>query len=397
MPRWTGLVAHRRSTRSAATRAYLPAAEALENRALLSVAKLLPEINPAIDQFASVAPMLQSLEIPRVEPALGGLRGILERLRHANLFQTGIHARITPFVAQVGVEYNGNVAAFLMVGDLGTVTATIDWGDGTDPTPATITSTRIGDTNMSVGTVSGTHTFTSAGDVTIKVTFHFGENQTTSAAGKGFILPLPVFTVVARDLTAKAGKPITDRPIAAFLTPDQARQAGDFSAMINWGDGTDPTKGSITTIPRLFPDRDPDDGSDINRGEVFVVLGSHTYAQPGTNTITITITGPGDQNGVATATARILSADARPKPIEHPIAINPPAAHPHEPTDSGPASDRADSDPTQLPSKISPPSAAAIIPVSLSNAGSSSLVNTAARKGHHPRGPRRHKHKHRKH
>ncbi len=53
--------------------------------------------------------------------------------------------------------------------------------------------------------------------------------------------------------------------VATFNDTDSAAAAADFTASINWGDGSSPTAGTIT-----------EDASDV-----FHVTGAHAYAQPG--------------------------------------------------------------------------------------------------------------------
>ena len=65
------------------------------------------------------------------------------------------------------------------------------------------------------------------------------------------------------------GFPLT-APVATFTSPNSEATAGDFAAVIDWGDGTAPSAGTMTES----------DG-------VFTVTGSHTYENHGTYPVTV--------------------------------------------------------------------------------------------------------------
>jgi hypothetical protein len=83
--------------------------------------------------------------------------------------------------------------------------------------------------------------------------------------------------------SAKAGHAFSGK-VATFTDRNTSNVASDFSATINWGDGTT-TAGVITDT----------------RGTISV-SGTHTYASSGRDTVTVTLTD--DAPGTATATAR---------------------------------------------------------------------------------------------
>src|SRR5207248_4259036 len=66
--------------------------------------------------------------------------------------------------------------------------------------------------------------------------------------------------------------------VATFTSANSGAVASDFTATINWGDGTPATAGTITE----------------DAATVFHVSGNHTYTKPGSSPISVTIR---DQNG----------------------------------------------------------------------------------------------------
>ena len=102
--------------------------------------------------------------------------------------------------AFVGTSFSGQVATGTYSGQ-GTLSATIDWGDGT--TPSVVTPTTSG-TSF---TVSGSHTYTTAGNDTLTVTVTNTANGVTSApassSSTATVLAAP--TVMAQNIIAFAG------------------------------------------------------------------------------------------------------------------------------------------------------------------------------------------------
>jgi hypothetical protein len=83
--------------------------------------------------------------------------------------------------------------------------------------------------------------------------------------------------------------------VATFTDDNNAATPADFTATIDWGDGSSPTAGTIASSSAAF-----------------VVLGQHTYADEGSFTVTVTIADqpPGQGTATATDTATVNEADA---------------------------------------------------------------------------------------
>ncbi len=110
-------------------------------------------------------------------------------------------------------------------------------------------------------------------------------------------------------LPAVEGVSVT-QDVATFNDTDSTAVASDFTATINWGDGSNPTAGIIT-----------EDASDL-----FHVPGSHTYATPGSFSITVTIKDV--TNGTLYATnafnqTNVVSSVAGTAGVTDPSLINP--------------------------------------------------------------------------
>jgi Ca2+-binding RTX toxin-like protein len=163
------------------------------------------------------------------------------------------------------------------LGDLASgLTASINWGDGT---------ISVGTVSGSNGAfaVSGAHTYADEGSDVVGVTVtRTADNTQTAATGN--------VTVAEHDVLTPHGTAINANPnqlfngtVASFTDTDTSSVAGDFTASINWGDGTI----SVGIVS----------GSNGS----FAVSGSHTYASSGQDAVTVTLTD--DSPGTATATA----------------------------------------------------------------------------------------------
>jgi hypothetical protein len=160
-------------------------------------------------------------------------------------------------------------------------TATIDWGDGT-------TTGKVTGSNGTF-TVTGGHTY-DQGSFPLGVTITDTANS-TSLSLSGTVTAAEADVLSARGLTfkANAGQAFSGK-VATFTDRDTRNVASDFSAAINWGDGTT-TAGVITDT----------------RGAISV-SGTHTYASSGQDAVTVTLMD--DAPGSATATAHSTASVA---------------------------------------------------------------------------------------
>jgi hypothetical protein len=178
------------------------------------------------------------------------------------------------------------------------LSATIDWGDG-----ATSKADKIAwdDSNESNVRVTASHLYdanTGEASYTIKVTLTDdgidGSAMTTSHA-----------TIGDAKLTAGAAKSFVatgaqaSTPVVASFTDAAGTQAkaADFTAAINWGDGTS-SAGTLTQTA----------------AGAFDVSGTHTYATAGTKALTIAVTDEEGQTLSMTATATVPALPATGQP-----------------------------------------------------------------------------------
>jgi hypothetical protein len=164
-------------------------------------------------------------------------------------------------------------------------TATINWGGGTT------TSGKVAGSNGAF-TVTGGHTYAVEGSFPLGVTITDRANNTSLTPG-GTVAVAEGDVLSARGLTfrANAGRAFTGR-VATFTDRNTGNVAGDFTATINWGDGT--------TSAGVIAD---------TRGAISV-SGTHTYASSGQDAVTVTLTDGAP--GTATATAHSTATVANP-------------------------------------------------------------------------------------
>ena len=175
--------------------------------------------------------------------------------------------------------------------------ATMTWGDGTSDSGLTIAAIS-GQPGFFTVTAPA-HTYAAPGFYPITVSVD--DADPTSGSGNGSAL------VVAASLSPVNGAPIggvvEGQPIAAtttlasFTSGDPIALASGFTAIIDWGDGSPTTVGSITQPGGI--------------GTAFLVSGGHTYADqaPAGYTVTVWIT-DAFNNTVSATTAVTSVADA---------------------------------------------------------------------------------------
>ncbi|MFL6237688.1 MAG: hypothetical protein ACJ76N_31520 [Thermoanaerobaculia bacterium] len=201
----------------------------------------------------------------------------------------GLFVTAGDFSTPEGTAFNGTVATFAD-SDLSktpaSFTVTIDWGDGTS----------------SAGTVSGgPGSFTVTGQHTYADEGAFSFTVTVTETGPGGATDSSSATATVTEADALSGSPVTFAPqatltfsgtVATFTDTNTANVAGDFTATIDWGDGTT-TAGTVS-----------------GGGGTFTVSGTHTYASPGSFPVIVTLTDdpPGTATATVTSTANVAAA-----------------------------------------------------------------------------------------
>jgi hypothetical protein len=146
--------------------------------------------------------------------------------------------------------------------------ATINWGDGTTADSGSISYNNA----AQVFTVTDQHLYAEDGIFPITVTLGHDRATNVTVSGKASVLDLAVQATGAASFTSVEYRQSAVQALAAFSDPGGAEPLSDYSATVNWGDGTS-SSGQIIS----------------NGSNNFEVLGAHIYTTFGTHTPTVTI------------------------------------------------------------------------------------------------------------
>jgi hypothetical protein len=166
-------------------------------------------------------------------------------------------------------------------------TPTIDWGDGTQPSPATFDATTRH--------LTGTHTYAEEGSYHASFTY---VNSDGSPETRPFDVKVQdaALSATGAPVSATAGAQL-NATVATFTDADPAGTAADYTATIDWGDGST-SAGTIGPAP----------------GGGFAVGGSHTYANAGAYQTSLTITDVGGATATAASSADVATPPPPPPP-----------------------------------------------------------------------------------
>jgi hypothetical protein len=165
--------------------------------------------------------------------------------------------------------------------------STINWGDGSAATSATVTGSGP-------FTVAGTHTYVEPG--TYSITINAQDSDSASAVGTtSIVIGDAALTPTGRTLTATAGLPLNAATVASFMDANTSSSGTvtDFTALLNFGDGTPVTAGYVS-------------GSGGN----YTVSAGHLYATANTYNVTVTITDIDGQTATANSTITVSNPSA---------------------------------------------------------------------------------------
>ncbi len=217
---------------------------------------------------------------------------------YTDLTGTGIPVTSTPanpilessaFTAEVAtfsapVPFGGSPLA------ASTFTAMINWGDGSPTSAGTITLANPGATypGLATYTVTGTHTYPQYTVTPYNVSITISSNVNADDQNFGINTTATVLdafgsyiTGSAVNITATQGTPFTTT-VATFNHPvpnggTTSDPAADYTATINWGDGSPLDTGTVTLVNTATGD--------------YSVSGTHTYTSAGPFSLTVTIAG----------------------------------------------------------------------------------------------------------
>ncbi|MBI1916475.1 MAG: PKD domain-containing protein [Planctomycetes bacterium] len=174
-----------------------------------------------------------------------------------------------------GVKATLNVSSFqdaYTAAPASDFTATIDWGDGTTTSGVQATGSGGLFTLQAVThTYAGDSVSQSGGVYTVTVTISDDGGSTLSGTGTVAVVRPPLTLFVGNTTTGPGSLSLSNAEVAAFTEPDTSDSSSEFSATINWGDGTS-SSGTVT-----------------GGGGLFRVLGSHTYAYDGQYVIQVEV------------------------------------------------------------------------------------------------------------
>ncbi len=123
-------------------------------------------------------------------------------------------------------------------------------------------------------------------------TDNVGNVQATPTAAQATTFVAPALIGIPASFVVDNGRSFSGI-IAGFTDPNGARPTSNYSATINWGDGS--AVGSSATIQA---------GGASN---AFKVLGTHTYAKPGVFTVTVVVTSGTGPGVTVSSTANVLA------------------------------------------------------------------------------------------
>ena len=171
--------------------------------------------------------------------------------------------------------------------------AMIAWGDASSSPPPPVTITQTGASPMgNTFDVRGDHTYTEEGTYTLKVTITDTDTpsntQTVFSTARIGDAPL-----TARCATPPFSPQTFNGTTATFTDANAFAQKTDFSATINWGDGSMSSLGTIGGPP-------------MGPGP-YTVSGSHTYASTGMFTITTKINDDGGSSATVSCNVTVFA------------------------------------------------------------------------------------------
>ena len=208
----------------------------------------------------------------------------VERLERRSL----LTLQVSPITAAAGQFFNGPVATFAagdVQGTLADFQATIFWTGAVNLT----TGGFIAPNGPGNYIIYSSNQYAKPGSYPVNVVLTGANNSVAQASGTATISDAPLSTSPVTIST------LTQTPfsgaVAFFQTTNSFATSADFTGSINWGDGSSPTSGTISS----------------NGFNSFSVIGQHTYTTVGTLPVTVTIVSPGGQMNVVNSTAIVTA------------------------------------------------------------------------------------------
>ncbi len=169
-----------------------------------------------------------------------------------------------------GTEGAPATGATITVNGTCPASGTIGWGDGSPSSAATIVCQGL------IAQLVGTHTYHDFGTYTTT-----GTTGPWTGSGSALIGDAPISASPVTGLTATAGGPFTGT-VAHFTDTNPYAALSDFSASLDWGDGSTSADTSVTAS-----------------GTGFDVQATHIYTTPQTATVVVTVHDAGGSSSKA--------------------------------------------------------------------------------------------------
>jgi streptogramin lyase len=199
---------------------------------------------------------------------------------NSNVAPAPLAVTAAPLVAEEGASVPGGalLATFNDTGGadpLAAYAATVAWGDG-DTGPATVLASGAGFRVVS----AEPHTYADEGSYTTLVTITDANASgavisTANASGAVTVADAPLMAATVPAVATPKGTPLVGAVVASFTDVNPNAQAGDFTATIDWGDGTATDVGLVLHV---------------GEGTAFEVAGNHTYAIDRASPYPVTVT-----------------------------------------------------------------------------------------------------------
>jgi hypothetical protein len=213
---------------------------------------------------------------------------ILLALALLALLPTAASASISLTARSVSGTEGTSITTFVADGtaskrDLGCLSATIDWGDG---------SSSAGTIPINTGDfrVRGTHTYAQAGTPALVTTVRATCTGESASAQSPVTIGDAPLTATGAPVKAYARYPATV-VVATFTDGNPLAKPSDFTATVDWGDGS---AGPATVSAGL--------------GGGFEVTGTNTYKAPDSYPVAVSIADVGGSTATASTTAKVSSA-----------------------------------------------------------------------------------------
>jgi len=202
-----------------------------------------------------------------------------------------------------GVGFNGTIGSFTdSIGNelVSNYTAQINWGDGS---PLSIGAITAQNPAAGLFNIAGGHTYASTGPFTVSLSIGDSDGDSGLLSGTANVTNAISGQINAGSAVEGAG--FSNMVLANFTDAIAGQPVSNYSAQINWGDGSPLTTGTI---------------SSTGPGQ-YAVSGSHTYIDEGNYTMSIALA---DSNGSSrTLTGNVSVADALSLLGTNPVAFTP--------------------------------------------------------------------------